>query len=55
MSTNPKRVRGLGSAPPRNYGAKAVCETKKFFDNIVSWEDEEPTKIEDLLKEVEQK
>lgn len=19
--------------PPRNYGAKAVCETKKFFDN----------------------
>lgn len=40
---------------PRNYGAKAVCETKKFFGGIVSWEDEEPTKIEDLLKEVEQK
>lgn len=40
---------------PRNYGAKAVCETKKFFDSIVSWEDEEPAKIEDLLKEVEQK
>ena len=40
---------------PRNYGAKVVCETKKFFGGIVSWEDEEPTKIEDLLKEVEQK
>lgn len=40
---------------PRNYGAKAVCETKKFFGGIVSWEDEEPAKIEDLLKEVEQK
>lgn len=40
---------------PRNYGAKAVCKIEKFFDNIVSWEDEEPAKIEDLLKEVEQK
>lgn len=32
-----------------------VCETEKFFGGIVSWEDEEPAEIEDLLKEVEQK
>lgn len=42
-------------ARPGDSGTTAVCETKKFFGGIVSWEDEEPAKIEDLLKEVEQK
>lgn len=36
-----------------DYGAAAVCRTGKFFGSIVSWEDEEPAQIEDLLKEVE--
>lgn len=42
-------------ARPGDSGTTAVCETKKFFGGIVSWEDEEPAKIEDLLKEVERK
>ncbi len=37
-----------------NY-ASDVCKIEKFFGGIVSWKDEEPAKIEDLLKEVEQK
>ena len=27
-----------------------VCKTEKFFGGIVSWEDEEPAEIEELLK-----
>lgn len=38
-----------------DYEAAAVCKTGKFFDSIVSWEDEEPAKIEDLLKKWEEK
>lgn len=37
-----------------NY-ASDVCKIEKFFGSIVSWDDEEPAEIEDLLKEVEQK
>lgn len=49
----PRRGERAWFARPGDCGTTAVCETKKFFGGIVSWEDEEPAKIEDLLKEVE--
>ena len=49
----PRRGERAWFARPGDFGTTAVCETKKFFGGIVSWEDEEPAKIEDLLKEVE--
>ena len=51
----PRKGERAWFAPPGDCGTTAVCETKKFFGGIVFWEDEEPAKIEDLLKEVEQK
>ena len=51
----PRRGGRAWFARPGDCGTTAVCETKKFFGGIVSWEDEEPAKIENLLKEVEQK
>lgn len=49
----PRKGERAWFAPPGDYRTTAMCETKKFFGGIVSWEDEEPAKIEDLLKEVE--
>lgn len=51
--SKPKRGKRMWYNTSIDYGY--VCEAEKFFGGIVSWEDEEPAKIEDLLKEVEQK
>ena len=45
----PRRGERAWFARPGDFGTTAVCETKKFFGGIVSWEDEEPAKIEDLI------
>lgn len=46
----PQRGERTWFARPGDSGTTAVCETKKFFGGIVSWEDEEPAEIEELLK-----
>lgn len=54
-TSKPQKSERMWSNISINCEVSNVCKIEKFFGGIVSWEDEEPAEIEDLLKKWEEK